>query len=55
MEPVAYGLKFAGLFSGGTFLRGNFTSVLQATGVDATATRPSFLEDMRASSSSTKT
>jgi hypothetical protein len=37
MEPVAYGLKFAGLLSGGTFLRGDFTSKLQATGVDATA------------------
>jgi hypothetical protein len=37
MEPVAYGLKFAGLFSGGSFLRGDFTSKLQATGVDATA------------------
>jgi hypothetical protein len=37
MEPVAYGLKFAGLLSGGSFLRGDFTSKLQATGVDATA------------------
>jgi hypothetical protein len=37
MEPVAYGLKFAGEFSGGTFLQGDFTSQLQATGVDATA------------------
>jgi hypothetical protein len=37
MEPVAYGLKFAGEFSGGAFLQGDFTSQLQATGVDATA------------------
>jgi hypothetical protein len=37
LEPVAYGLKFAGLLSGGSFLRGDFTSKLQATGVDATA------------------
>jgi hypothetical protein len=37
MEPVAYGLKFAGELSGGTFLQGDFTSQLQATGVDATA------------------
>ncbi|HEY1213215.1 MAG TPA: hypothetical protein VGE93_06250 [Bryobacteraceae bacterium] len=36
-EPVAYGLKFAGLLSGGSFLRGDFTSKLQARGVDATA------------------
>jgi hypothetical protein len=37
MEPVAYGLKFAGGFRGGTFLPGDFTSKLQAAGVDATA------------------
>src|SRR5580692_9708835 len=37
MEPVAYGLKFAGEFSGGRFLQVDFTSQLQATGVDATA------------------
>ncbi len=37
MEPVAYGLKFAGKFSGASFLQGDFTSQLQATGVDATA------------------
>jgi hypothetical protein len=37
MEPVAYGLKFAGEFSGGSLLQGEFTSKLQATGVDATA------------------
>jgi hypothetical protein len=37
MEPVAYGLKFAGEFSGGSLLQGDFTSQLQATGVDATA------------------
>ena len=37
MEPVAYGLKFAGEFIGASFLQGDFTSQLQATGVNATA------------------
>jgi hypothetical protein len=37
MEPVAYGLKFAGLMSGGTFLQSGLTGRLQAAGVDATA------------------
>jgi hypothetical protein len=37
MEPVAYGLKFAGQFSGASFLHGDFTSQLQAAGVNATA------------------
>jgi hypothetical protein len=37
LEPVAYGLKFAGEFSGATFRQGDFTAQLQATGVDATA------------------
>ena len=37
LEPVAYGLKFAGGLSGASFLQGDFTSQLQATGVDATA------------------
>jgi len=37
MEPVAYGLKFAGLMTGGTFIASDFTGTLQATGVDATA------------------
>jgi len=44
MEPVAYGLKFAGELSGGTFLRADFTPQLQAMGLDATvyaATLPS--------------
>ncbi len=36
LEPVACGLKFAGGFSGGTFLPGDFSSKLQASGVDAT-------------------
>jgi hypothetical protein len=36
-QPVAYGLKFAGEFSGASFLQGDFTSQLQATGVNATA------------------
>ncbi|HZW79632.1 MAG TPA: hypothetical protein VFF50_04095 [Candidatus Deferrimicrobiaceae bacterium] len=37
MEPVAYGLKFAGSFSGGTLLKTDFSTKLQATEVNATA------------------
>jgi hypothetical protein len=37
LEPVAYGLKFAGLFSGGTFLSADLTAKIQALGVDASA------------------
>jgi hypothetical protein len=37
LEPVAYGLKFAGMLSGGSFFQGDFITKLQATGVDATA------------------
>src|SRR6202041_2634687 len=41
LEPVAYGLKFAGSFSGGTLLKSELTSEfstkLQAAGVNATA------------------
>jgi hypothetical protein len=37
MEPVAYGLKFAGLMTGGTFVESDLTGRLQAAGVDATA------------------
>ena len=37
IQPVAYGLKFAGELSGGSLLQGDFTSQLQATGVNATA------------------
>jgi hypothetical protein len=37
MEPVAYGLKFGGELSSGSFIKGDFTSQLQVTGVDATA------------------
>jgi hypothetical protein len=41
LEPVAYGLKFAGSFSGGTLLKSelkpDFSSKLQDTGVNATA------------------
>jgi hypothetical protein len=37
LEPVAYGLKFAGSFSGGTLLKTDFSTKLQATGVNATA------------------
>jgi hypothetical protein len=36
LEPVAYGLKFAGLFSGGSILKTDFSSKLQAAGVNAT-------------------
>jgi hypothetical protein len=37
LEPVAYGLKFAGLFSGGTLMKTEFATKLQAAGVNATA------------------
>jgi hypothetical protein len=37
LEPVAYGLKFAGSFSGGTLLKTEFSAKLQDTGLDATA------------------
>jgi hypothetical protein len=37
LEPVAYGLKFAGEFSGASLLKGDFTPELQATGVNATS------------------
>ena len=35
LEPVAYGLKFAGAFSGARFLQANLTAQLQAANVDA--------------------
>jgi hypothetical protein len=37
LEPVAYGLKFAGSFSGGTMFQTDFSTKLQAAGVNATA------------------
>src|SRR6266852_2532299 len=37
LEPVAYGLKFAGSFSGGTLLKTELSAKLQDTGVNATA------------------
>ena len=37
LEPVACGLKFAGLFSGGILLKTEFSTKLQAVGVNATA------------------
>src|SRR4029077_7462170 len=37
LEPVAYGLKFADSFSGGTLLETDFSTKLQDTGVNATA------------------
>jgi hypothetical protein len=36
-EPVGYGLKFAGSFSGATLLKTDFSAKLQTTGVNATA------------------
>jgi hypothetical protein len=36
LEPVAYGLKFAGSFSGGTLMKTDFSTKLQAGGVNAT-------------------
>jgi hypothetical protein len=37
LEPVGYGLKFAGSFSGGMLLKTEFSTKLQAAGVNATA------------------
>ena len=37
LQPVAYGLKFAGLLAGGTILDGGFTQKLQAAGINASA------------------
>jgi hypothetical protein len=37
LEPVAYGLKFAGSLSGGTLFKTDFSTKLQDAGVDATA------------------
>jgi hypothetical protein len=37
MQPVAFGLKFAGSFSGGTLFKSDFSAQIQAAGVDATA------------------
>jgi hypothetical protein len=37
LEPVAYGLKFAGSLSGGTLLKTEFSTKLQDAGVNATA------------------
>jgi len=37
LEPVAYGLKFAGLFSGGRLFKTDFSTKLQAAGANATA------------------
>lgn len=37
LEPVGYGLKFAGSFSGGTLFKADFPAKLQAAGVNATA------------------
>lgn len=36
LEPVAYGLKFAGSFSGGTLMKPDLSEKMQAGGVDAT-------------------
>jgi len=37
LEPVAYGLKFAGSFSGGTLMKTELSTKLQDAGVNATA------------------
>src|SRR5436305_14550884 len=37
LEPVSYGLKLAGSFSGGILLKTEFSTKLQAAGVNATA------------------
>jgi hypothetical protein len=37
LEPVAYGLMFAGVFAGGTLIRSELTAALQAAGINAAA------------------
>ncbi|MGC2398630.1 MAG: hypothetical protein WA510_02545, partial [Acidobacteriaceae bacterium] len=37
LEPVAFGLKFAGALCGATLVRAGLTNQIQAAGVDATA------------------
>jgi hypothetical protein len=37
LEPVAYGLKFAGSFAGATLMDAGFASPLESSGVNATA------------------
>ena len=37
LEPVAYGLKFAGALSGATLVKADLSGQIQSTGVDATA------------------
>jgi hypothetical protein len=37
LEPVAYGMKFANSFSGGTLFKADFSTKLQAGGINATA------------------
>lgn len=37
LQPVAYGLKFAGSFSGGTLWKTDFSEKLQSSGINATA------------------
>ena len=37
LQPVGYGLKFAGLLAGGTFIRGDYSSQLRASGINASA------------------
>ncbi|HEU5352144.1 MAG TPA: hypothetical protein VFU55_11155 [Terracidiphilus sp.] len=47
LEPVAYGLKFAGSLAGGRLFDTDFTAQLQATGVDATAYAAEFPDGRR--------
>jgi hypothetical protein len=37
LQPVGYGMKFAGLFRGGSFFKADFATPLAASGVNATA------------------
>ena len=37
LQPVAYGLKFAGLLSGSTFYKADLSAELQTAGIDASA------------------
>ena len=47
LEPVAYGLKFAGSLAGGRLFDTDFTAQLQAAGVDATAYAAEFPDGRR--------
>ncbi|MGB6974520.1 MAG: hypothetical protein WBD67_07545 [Terracidiphilus sp.] len=47
LEPVGYGLKFAGSLAGGRMFEADFTAQFEATGVDATAYAAEFPDGRR--------